>query len=305
LSRSMYTHWDRHPHLNSNEELCEHTDTESLWKDTGPPHTIILDLGVQLTHWIKPRIPHEIQAGLAKPISYYHTATLENGTRQLHTFRSEGRGWFTIENNRIRRIPKDDLEKIVGSAIPNIVVYTRAESQAWKIAEMVAEKLTSASAGEKKKSLQTTLLAEPMTPTPFPPQTNPLNSLIPQLIASNRPLNNYIKREYDLMCRQPERDMGIIHEGSEAQWHAKRKYYQDNNLPWTQPTPWSRAQRRRTKIARRVQNAINNWPLYEHWPERRKNEEDDHQSYGNAEHSSGSTHTHPGRTTLAHMGDQC
>lgn len=241
-------------------------DSESTWRDSGPPPTIVIDFGNQLTHWTKPRIPHELQIGLEKPITYYHTATLETGNKQLHTFRPEGRGWFTIDSKRIRRIPKEDLEKTISSATPNIAIYTRAEPQAWKIAEMVNDHLPPTHKGAQKRSIQTTLLAEPQTPAPFPPQANLLNSLIPQLIASNRPLYHYIKNEHDTISRQPERDLGIIHEGSETQWYAKRKHYQALKLPWTQPTPWSREQRRRAKIARRVQNAMQNWPLYPSWP---------------------------------------
>jgi hypothetical protein len=266
LTQSQYTHWDRNPHMNHNEELCDHTELESTWRDTGPPSTIIIDLGDQMHHWNKPRIPHEVQIGKTTLNRYYHTATMETGNKQLHTFRSEGRGWFTIDGKRIKRLPKEDLEKIIHSAIPNIVVYTRAEPQAWKIAAMAEDKPQNINKGQQKRRIQTTLLAEPQTPLPFPPQANLLNSIIPQLISSNRPLCNYIKNEYVRMSRQPERDMGIIHEGSEAQWHAKRKHYRTMKLPWTQPTPWSRKQRRRAKIARRVQNVIQNWPLYPNWP---------------------------------------
>ena len=291
LAQHEYIKWDRHPHLNFQEELCNNHTTDSIWTDSGPPHTIIIDLGEQINHRNKPRIPHTIQlnasATTQQTVGYSHTATLETNNAQLHCYIPEGRGWFTIDNRRTRRIPNKDLESLVQSAQPNVVIYTRAEHKAWIIEDMLVESPIKNQENKlkdgPKRSIQTTLLAtgaiqctaERFAPNNFPPQASPINRLIPQLITLNRPLRNSILREHETLCRQPERDIfGIIREGKVERWNHKRRIYQEIGIPWKASEPLSKAERMRVKRDRRMHNVIQQWPLYADWPGTLKDGED-------------------------------
>jgi hypothetical protein len=177
------------------------------------------------------------------------------------------------------RIPSKDLEILVQSAQPNVVIYTRAEHKAWIIEDMLVE-LPMKNQDNKtkaglKRSIQTTLLAtgaiqctaERFAPTNFPPQASPINRLIPQLLTLNRPLRNSILREYETLCRQPERDiLGIIREGTVERWNHKSRIYQELGIPWKAPEILSKAERMRVKRDRRMHNTIRQWPLYVDWP---------------------------------------
>ena len=139
----------------------------------------------------------------------------------------------------MKRIVPSDLKSTLQFATPNVVVYTKAEMKAFNLNEMMQ---TDGTPGGKnvtgKRTIQTMLRMGPtrlssevkLSPNIFPPQLNPLNTLIPQLITLNRKITSHLALERDTMGRQPERDRGIIREGKISQWLMKQSFYHQKQL---------------------------------------------------------------------------
>jgi hypothetical protein len=267
LPQQRYTHWEGDVHLDALCHTCENQEASITLADTGAPNVLIIDLGEQIVPQSKPRIPQCIQLpplnNPQKNHAYYHTATLDTHTTHLHSFVPGSRGWFTITKDKIMRIEPDLLTSTLNFASPNVVVYTRAATKAFQLGDMISiRKKATAKTTTGKRSYQTMLSLglntscreERLTPNLFPAQMNPVQSLIPQMLALNRTLSGYFTTEYATFGRQPDRDMGTIQEGESAQWRTKQNSYRMLKLGRGPEPPWSKTQREYKRRERKLRD---------------------------------------------------